>query len=96
MTTAEQVKAFREKQSKIMELHKAYEEAVNKVGADCESRIEAIKTEYEVKKAELGQELERAKSEYKAAVKAAFGVTDGETINVIDMVEFISRVTGQA
>lgn len=89
----EKIASFKDKQAEIMKLHEQYRVEMDKVTQDCESRIEAIKTEHEVKKAELSQGVDKAKADYKAAVKDAFGVTDGETINVLDMVQFIQRVS---
>ena len=40
----------------------------------------------------LIQELEKKKSEYKAEFKAAFGITDGEPANVLEIIKTIKTV----
>ena len=93
---ASKIASFKERQSQILALSAEFEEASGALADDCQGRIDAIKTEFEVKKAELASELEKAKEAYKADVKAAFGVTDGEPLNIVQMVEFIHRVASSA
>lgn len=40
----------------------------------------------------LNQELQNKTAEYKAKTKAAFGLADGEPINVLEVVEMVSKV----
>jgi hypothetical protein len=96
MTLDEQISAFKEKQAKIMDLHRQYDAALTDVKTDCETRIKAIETEFETKKAELAVELDRSKAEYCASMKEAFGVADGENANILDVVQLVRRVAVQA
>lgn len=43
---------------------------------------------------ELNRQLEVKKQEYKAEMKAAFGIADGEPANVLEIVEAIQKVQG--
>lgn len=86
------IESFKVRQQTILDLNVEFVKKSDEFGEDCQSRIEAIKTEFEVKKAELGAEFEKAKASYKADLKAAFGVTDGESANILDLVQLIYRV----
>ena len=44
----------------------------------------------------LSAELEKKKEEYRAQVKAAFGVTDGEPLNIVQLVQMIASVQKMA
>lgn len=87
------IASFKARQQTILDLNAEFIKQADAFGEECQSRIEAIKTEFEVKKAELGAEFEKAKASYKADMKTAFGVTDGESANILDLVQLIRRVT---
>lgn len=89
---SDKVASFKERQTNIMILHDEMTKAVNALGDQCQERVNAINTEFEVKKAEFGQALEAAKTSYKADLKEAFGVTDGESANILDLVQLIHRL----
>lgn len=89
----EKIAVFKDRQKAIMQLNAQFVAKCDEFAAECETRISAIKTEFEVKKAELGQEFEKAKESYKADLKTEFGVTDGESANILDLVQLIHRVS---
>ena len=88
----EKVAEFKARQQQIIDLNTEYVKAVDAFGDDCQARTDAIKSEFEAKKAELGVEFEKAKQSYKADLKATFGVTDGKNANILDLVQLIHRV----
>lgn len=92
MNILETIESFKARQKIILDLNAEFVKRADEFGEECQSRIEAIKTEFEVKKAELGAEFEKAKEAYKSDMKAAFGVTDGENANILDLVQLIHRV----
>lgn len=92
---AEKIASFKERQAEIMKLDAQYNIKVDELKQDCENRIDAIKTEFEVKKAELSAEPSKAIEQYKADLKAEFGVTDGERANILDIVQLIDRVSAR-
>lgn len=91
---SEKVESFKSRQKVIMDLNDAYNKATEAFAEECQSKIDAIKAEFETKKAELGVEFEKAKESYKVDLKSEFGVTDGENANILDLVQLIRRVAG--
>ena len=87
------IESFKSRQQTILDLNAAFIKEADAFGEECQARIDAIKAEFETKKAELGAEFEKAKTSYKADLKAAFGVTDGESANILDLVQLIHRVS---
>lgn len=42
---------------------------------------------------ELQQKVEKLMAEYKAQMKADFGICDGDTTNVLQLVEVVAKIT---
>jgi hypothetical protein len=95
MTLETKITDFKLRQAKIVAMHADLQAKLQRFGQDCESRMEAIKTEFEARKAEWSADLEKEKESYKADLKAVFGVTDGESANILDLVQLIVKVTSQ-
>lgn len=91
----EKISSFKARQQKIMQLSAQYVAKVDEISTECQNRIDAIKTEFETRKAEASSEFEKEKDSYKADLKTAFGVTDGESANILDLVQLIGRVAGK-
>jgi uncharacterized small protein (DUF1192 family) len=92
MSVSDKVQEFKARQTKIIGLNDEYNQAMDKVNTEFDDRLAALKNEFELKKAETSAELDKETAAYKADMKAAFGVTDGERTNILDVVELITRV----
>lgn len=60
-----------------------------------QSKIEKFRS-WQEKLLKLNQELENAKQEYRAQMKAEFGLADGEPANVLELVESFARIQKMA
>lgn len=80
-TLTEKLDYFKGKQKKILEMSEDFEKKKAEVVSEANAKL-----------AELAAPLEKAKEEYKAELKAFAGVTDGERINVLDVIEMVGRV----
>jgi uncharacterized small protein (DUF1192 family) len=93
MSVSDKVQEFKARQTKIIAINDAFNEKMEVLGAEFDEKVNALKSEFELKKAEISTELDKETAAYKADLKAAFGVTDGEKLNVLDMVEMINRIS---
>lgn len=79
---------FKNKQEEILALHREYSEAKERTEREANDYIEGKKKEllpYE-------QQLSDAKAKYCAELKSEYGITDGESANVLQLVELIYKI----
>ena len=78
-----------ERQAEIAELDREVGQKLKKLeaqaNAECEEISKRAMREADVLRAPLQQKLEQ----YRAEVKAKFGITDGETMNVVQMLKAV-------
>jgi hypothetical protein len=91
-TYQEKMTDLKAKQDEIMQLQSALKAAESALQAKVEEFITTNKVEVN----EIGAKLEKLLQEYRAETKAAFGLADGEKINILEVVEAIRRVQGMA
>jgi hypothetical protein len=89
-TYQELIEGFKAKQEAILKADATAQEAKQALDA----KVEAFINEHKGPVEELLQAAENMKQEYRAEIKAAFGITDGERTNVLDVVEMVHRVVG--
>jgi uncharacterized protein YPO0396 len=90
MTYQELVAGFEAKQLEIVKR----ESELRQAKRDVEAEVQAIIDVKEAPLKKLAEELNKLKEEYRAEVKAAFGITDGEPANVLEIVKTVRRVQG--
>lgn len=79
--------SFKKKQQEIVELHKQLKDAQAKAQAEVDKLMEEKKKDLN----ELQQKFTAARENYKAELKAQFGITDGEEMNVLDMIHAVKK-----
>lgn len=82
MTPQEQISYFKAKQEEIMRLSVEFEKKRHEIETRANAELESAQFP-----------LRDAGEKYRAEMKAVFGVTDGERINVLDVVELIDKVS---
>lgn len=88
----ETIQKLKEKQELIIRLHDEAKPKRDALMKEYEEKKTALEKEYQDKIADAVRDLENEKAKYRAETKAAFGVADGESINILDVVEMIVLV----
>lgn len=94
MKLQDKIDEFRDRQVKMIELAKECNTQVEACREESQSRADAIQSEFETKRAQFLAPLDQARSVYNADIKAAFGLSDGERSNVLDLVQLVATVSG--
>ena len=76
---------------KLIEM-RAKKAEIQAMERDVQPRLESLKAEYDEKTQAILEPLIKKAEEYKAELKAAFGITDGERTDVLDTVSMVLRV----
>lgn len=93
MSLIDQVAEFKAKQIEIINLNDEAQGKLAKLQSESQAKLDAVHAEFETEKAKILAPLDQKREEYKKEMKAAFGVTEGETATILDLVQLIHRVT---
>ena len=87
---------FKQKQVEVLKLKAVVQPQVDAIIAEFKTKSEALQKEYQEKVNEIELQWKNEMAKYQAELKAWSGITDGETINVLQTLEAIVKIAREA
>ena len=88
----EKVTYFNQKKREMLEVDKEIKIKLIELQDKAEKEIGVIREKFDAEKISLMAPLDKLRETYKAEVKAWCGITDGEAMNVVQMLEAVKRI----